>query len=360
MLVINRCHIITLLSLALLPGLLCAAELPFAVQTVSYQSYPKHEIFDATIEATKRATISSETSGRVSEINVDVDDIVKKGTVVMRITDAKYRAQLSGVEANVSEAEAQYYVALSEFNRIKDVYNKKLVSKSQYDQAEAQLKATQQRHSAAKAKFNEVLEQLAYTVVRAPYTGVVIERHVEVGEMANVGQPLMTGFSFSQLRAVTHIPQSSVSAIRSANHANIVFNKPVVDNSVPAATAHLPTTQLTSTEITVYPEADPNAHTFKVRVVLPMVPHGIYPGQSVKLQFNTGEVRKLRLPAATVVHRSELTAVYVVNDSEVSLRQVRTGYHYDDGSIEILAGLEEGETIAMDPIHAAVYLKEQR
>jgi len=371
MLTINRCLVVSFTSMMLLPGALLATEvateltiksateLPFAVQTVRYQSYPKQAVFNATIEATKRATISSEISGRIGEINVDVDDEVKKGTVVMRIIDTKYRAQLSGVEANVSEAEAQYEVALSEFNRTKDVYNKKLVSKSQFDQAEAQLKATQQRLGAAKAKYNEILEQLAYTVIRAPYTGVVAERHVEVGEMANVGQALMTGFSFSQLRAVTHIPQSSVSAVRSANHANILLNNTTVDKADPTGSANHPAALLTSTDITVYPETNPDTHTVKVRVVLPTVPRGIYPGQDVTLQFHTGEVRKLRLPSAAVVHRSELTAVYVIEQTKVSLRQVRTGHHYEDGSIEILAGLDEGETIAMDPVHAAVYLKEQ-
>ncbi|NOZ54974.1 MAG: efflux RND transporter periplasmic adaptor subunit [Gammaproteobacteria bacterium] len=355
----NRRVIAVIVLLFVLPGMLLAAELPFAVHTASYQFYPKLETFDGTIEASKRATISSETSGRISEINVDVDDEVKKGAVIIRITDAKHRAQLSGVEANVSEAEAQFYVASSEFNRIKDVFNKKLVSRSQYDQANAKLKAAQQRLSAAKAKVKEVLEQLAYTVVRAPYSGVVAERHVELGEMAKVGQALITGFSFSQLRAVTHIPQSSVAAIRSAKQANILLPKSMFNNA-DAANGLTPLTPLTSTQITVYPEADANTHTVKVRVVLPVVPGGIYPGQSVKLQFHTGDVRKLRLPSVAVVHRSELTAVYVVNDHGISLRQVRTGQHYTDDSIEILAGLDEGETIAMDPVHAAVYLKQQR
>ena len=236
-----------------------AADLPFDVHTAQYQSIPTYQTFDATIEAVRRATVSAETSGRISEINFDVDDFVKKGSVLVRITDAATRARLSGLEANVSEAEAQYNVALSEFNRIQGVFEKKLVSKSAFDKAEAELKAAEQRLSAAKAKVKETLEQLKYKVVKAPYSGVVSERHVELGEMAKVGQPLLTGFSLSELRAVTHVPQSVVTQIRSAKEAQIII------------TSH-EQQPLRSSLITVYPEADPNTHTYKVRVKLPSVP----------------------------------------------------------------------------------------
>ena len=221
-----------------------AADLPFNVHTAQYQSYPTFQTFDATVEAVRRATVSSETSGRISEINFDVDDFVEKGSVLVRITDAATRARLSGLEANVSEAEAQYNVALSEFNRIKGVYERQLVSKSAFDRAEAELKAATQRLSAAQAKVKETLEQLKYTVVKAPYSGIVSERHVELGEMAKVGQPLLTGFSLSELRAVTHVPQSVVTQIRSAKEAQIIVDTP---GQAP----------LRSSLITVYPEADP-------------------------------------------------------------------------------------------------------
>ena len=337
--------LVTLLASFSLIGTAKAAELPFDVFTAQYQTYPTYQSFDATIEAIRRATISSETSGRISEINFDVDDYVEKGSVLVRITAAATRARLSGLEANVSEAEAQYNVALSEFNRIEGVYKRQLVSKSAFDKAEAELKAATQRLSAAKAKVKEVLEQLKYTVVKAPYSGVVAERHVELGEMAKVGQPLLTGFSLNELRAVTHVPQSSLAQIRSATEAQIFIGpdqKP-----------------LRSSLITVYPEADPITHTYKVRVKLPSVPQGIYPGYLVKIKFTTGEAQKMRLPSEAIVHRSELQAIYVVKDNNVFLRQVRLGKTNTDNTVDVLAGLEAGEIVALDPVRAGIFLKEQ-
>ena len=324
-----------------------ADELPFDVFTVKYQSYPKYQTYDATIEAIRRATVSSETSGRISEINFDVDDFVKQGSVLVRITDAATRARLSGVEANVSEAEAQYNVSLVEFNRIKEVYNKQLVSKSAFDKAEAELKAATERLSAAKAKVKEVLEQLKYSVVKAPYSGIVAEKHVELGEMAKIGQPLMTGYGLNELRAVTRIPQSAVQQVRSAQNASILIGG---SNQAP----------LQSGLINVYPEADPQSHTYKVRIKLPSVPKGIYPGHMVKVQFTIGEEQKMRAPLNAIVQRSEIQAVYVVaKDNKVQLRQIRLGKHNIDNTVDILAGLQDGDVIALDPVRAGVYLKEQ-
>ncbi|HEY5604059.1 MAG TPA: efflux RND transporter periplasmic adaptor subunit [Gammaproteobacteria bacterium] len=341
-----RSFLTTLGVILNLTNTVTAAELPFDLHTANYQTYPKYQTFDGAIEAIRRATVSSETSGRISEINFDVDDFVEQGKVLVRITDAATRARLSGVEANVSETEAQYNIALSEFTRIKEVFARQLVSQSAYDQAEAELKAAAQRRSAAQAAVKEVLEQLKYTVVKAPYSGIVAERHVELGEMAKVGQPLFTGFSLNALRAVTHVPQSIVNQIRSATQATILI---AADGQE----------ALHSSMITVYPEADPVTHAYKVRIKLPSVPKGINPGYMVKIQFTTGEEQKMRIPRQAIVQRSELQAVYVLKDRQIALRQIRLGRENTDNTVDILAGLEPGDTIALDPVRAGVYLKEQ-
>lgn len=324
-----------------------STSLPFDVYTVEKKNYPEFRTFDATVEAVRRATVSSETNGRVSEINFDVDDFVKKGDVLIRITAAATRARLSGVEATVSEMQAQHDVALSEFNRVKGVYERQLVSKSVYEKAEAELKAAKERLSAAKARVKEVLEQLKYKVIKAPYSGVVAERHVELGEMVKVGQALMTGYSQNELRVVTHIPQSLIDSIRQTSSARIILNKKPEDD-------------LHSNLVTVYPDADVITHTYKVRIKLPTTPKGIYPGHFVKVKFPTGSKSGIRVPVKSVLQRSELQAVYVVSNNQVSLRQIRIGNPDESGMVEILAGLSEGEKVSLDPVSAAVYLKSKK
>ena len=346
--------LVILSALAGFSSLAQAAELPFDVATVSEQSVPKVYVADATIEAVNRATVASETSGRIKAIYFDVDDVVSKGDVLLRFSDKEQRARLAQAEAGQREAEARLREAEVEHERVKKVFAKKLVSQAALDKAGANLKAIRQRVSAARASVKQAREQLNYTVVRAPYAGIVVERHVQVGERARPGTPLITGFSLEHLRASARVPQTVMSAVREIRKASVSLRDPL------QAGKHI--SEVAVEKVTVFPFADKKTHGFKVRLQLPPT-HGTYfPGMFVKASFDIGRVNRLLVPAQAVVHRSEVTAVYVVDANErVSFRQVRVGSRLiDGGKLEALAGLSAGEQVALDPVHAGVLLMEQR
>lgn len=301
--------------------------------TATMQTVPSEQLLDAVIEAVNKSTVSAQTSGRIVEVLVDVDDYVEKGAVLVRFRDKEQRAALKAAQARAAEAK-------SSFNRVKDIYAKKLVSRADYDRAEANLKA-------ANAAVEQAQEQLEHTVVRAPYSGIVVKRHVEPGETANPGTPLLTGLSLESLRAVADIPQHDIDSVRKLGRARVIF--PGQDDA-----------GVEGTKLTISPFADTAAHTFRVRVDLPQGQHGVYPGMFVKAAFVTGETERLLIPSQAVVHRSEVTAVYVLSNGTIRFRQIRTGRELTGGQIEALAGLDAGEEVALEPIRAGVMLKEQR
>ncbi|WP_428240061.1 efflux RND transporter periplasmic adaptor subunit [Gynuella sp.] len=308
-------------------------QLPFPVVTAVKQSVVREEKADAVVEAIQQATVSAQVSGRIIEVNVDVDDYVNKGSVIVRFRDTEQQSTLKSAQARYVEAEANY-------NRIQDVFKRKLASKSQLDSAEANFKA-------ARATLEQAKEQLEHTVVRAPYSGIVVERLVEVGEMASIGQGLMTGISLERLRAVANVPQRYIDEVRQLGRARVIITDGK-NQSIPGV------------KLTFSPYADPATHTFRVRVDLPVGQEGIYPGMYTKVAFVIGEEERLLVPTSAVVHRSEVTAVYVINDQgQVTLRQIRSGHELDDGHTEVLAGLQAGEQVAADPIAAGIYLKQQ-
>jgi RND family efflux transporter MFP subunit len=320
------------LGLLLLASVSKAAQTDLAVAKASYQTLPQEQIAEAVIEAVHQSTVSAQISGRVTEIHYDVDDVVPKGSVIMRLRDRQQRAALKSAQARHQEAKA-------EFQRVKDIFAKKLVSQSVYDKAEADLKA-------ASGALEQAQEQLAHTVIKAPYSGIVTQRHIEVGETASAGKPLMSGLSLEHLRATTQLPQAHVATVRDLSRAEVILPDG---------------TRIAVSKLTISPHADPVTHSFQVRVDLPEGQHGIYPGMFTKVAFVTGEVQRLLIPVQAVVHRSEVTAVYVVKpDGQVFFRQIRVGRVLDEGRIEVLAGLEEDEQLALDPVTAAVVLKQQR
>ncbi|MEJ2344916.1 MAG: efflux RND transporter periplasmic adaptor subunit [Gammaproteobacteria bacterium] len=323
------------------------ASVPFPTALAEYQSIPQQWTFDGVIEAVQQATVSAQTSGRIVAINFDVQDFVKKGEVILRIKDTEQRARLEAAKASLAEARARLAQAQKEYTRIKSIYARKLVAKSAMDKATAELKAAQARREAAESRVQEAQEQLDHTVVRAPYSGIVVKRHVELGETASVGQPLMTGLSLEHLRATVALPQGLVQQVRANDKAFVVLPGP-------------PRKRLEADKLVVFPYADPVSHTFKVRVNLPQGISGLYPGMLIKVGFVTGTTRGLLIPAAAVVYRSEVTGVYVVSPKgRVALREIRLGRRYGDNQYIVLAGLQQGERVALDPIQAGVYLKKQ-
>ena len=307
-----------------------------SLETVVAQSVTvkRERVLDGVIEAVKRATLTAQTSGRVIKINYDVDDYVKKGAVLLRFRDKDQRARYDSALANAVQAE-------SEYARIKDLYKKKLVSKSAMDKAEATLIATRAARDQAK-------ENLEHTRVRAPYSGIVVQRHIEVGETASVGRKLFTGLSLEQLRATVNVPEDLINNIRKTKQARIIVER-AEGLSVVAKS------------LTISPYADPASHTFVVRVNLPEDDYQVYPGMFAKVAFVLEEEQQLVVPVSVLAYRSEVRAVYVLDENEkLHFRHVRVGKPLDSGLVTILAGLTEGEKVAVDPIQAAIKLKEQQ
>ncbi len=289
-------------------------------------------VLDALVEAVDKATVSAQTSGRVSHIYYDVNDYAKKGDILLRIRDKEQRASLKVAQANFHQAEI-------EFKRVSELYQKQLIARSVFDRAEADLKS-------ATARLEQAEENLQYTKVRAPYSGILVKRHIEVGETAQVGVPLFTGLSLEKLRVAVNLPQDMIHLVRQHNSARVIpVNR---KQSIP------------STAMVINPYADNNFHTFLVRVSLPEGDHGLYPGMAVKVAFKTGETEKLVIPTDALTYRSEITAVYVQDASgNLSFRQIRPGQQLDNNMIEVLAGLKAGERVSLQPLQAVKQLKEQ-
>ncbi len=341
-----RLYLILLLALlgSLLPGSSRGDTPPVPTAVVESRTLPQEQILDGIVEAANRSTVSAQTAGRVKEILVDVNDVVEQGAPIIRLRDTEQRAGLEQAQAALKEAQARYQEAQAEYNRSKDLYDKKLVAKAQLDTVTATLDAAKARLDAAQAGVIAAREQLDNTVIYAPYSGVVLERQVQLGEAVRPGTPLMTGFSPDQLRVVVNVPQHLIERVRQYRQASVL----------------LPTGRVAAERLTFFPYADPASLVFKVRVYLPEKIKGVYPGLFVKTAFVVGAVERLLAPQSAVVHRGEMTGVYVLKGGRISLRQVRVGRVIDRNQVEVLAGLEAGEPVVLDPIRAGIYLKEKQ
>lgn len=317
-----------------------ATDLPSIV--AEWATVTGERSFDGIVEAERRSTVSSQVAARIEELPFDVDDFVERGEIIVRFRDRPAAADLQQAEAAAEEARVRLEEARANYGRIEQLFRQGRLSKADMDRTTADLKSAEARLGAAAGALNAARERYENTVVRAPYSGIVVERHVELGEMATVGTPLMTGLSLEHLRVVVDVPQSDIGALRQDAKAWVDLPD---GGSLPAQ------------ELRIFPYADPGTHTFRVRLRLAQGQHGIYPGMWVKVRFQTGEKQTLLVPAAAVVQRSELTAVYVLaGDGSPRLRQVRLGRELPGGMVAVLAGLDAGEAVVTDPNAARLAL----
>ena len=337
---------ILLVLLFILPKVVLAA-LPFQVGQVEFSEVDQTYSAEGLVEAVKQATVSAEISGRIIELKFDVGDFVQKGTVIARIDESVVGQQFAGSQAQVAQSSAILENARAQYERSKQLFAQKFISQAALDKASADFKAALAQAQVSSAGAGQVAATRKFATIVAPFSGVVAARHIELGEMAQPGKPLLTGFDPKDLRVEVSVPQYKLAQVRSLSRATIEI--PSLQKWVKA------------TQITIQPSADAKTHASRVRMELPDGMREIYPGMFARAHFAVGRAKKLLVPAAAVLRRSELTAVYVVDAKEqVHLRQVRLGEAAGEGQYEVLAGLVQGERVALDPIKASIYLKQAK
>lgn len=307
---------------------------PTVFLTVAPETVSDGITLDGTLEATNKATLTAQTSGRVTKIHYDVDDYVPAGAVVMELAATEQGARAARAGAGLEEARAALREAEANFTRAGQLIEQKLISQSDYDRVRAAFEAAKARVASAEAAQSEAQTQVGYTQVRAPYNGIVTARHIEVGELATPGRALVSGLSLENVRVTARVPQKFIDKVREQKKLQLVLQD---GRSVEA------------TNVVVFPYADEESHAFKVRAELaPNVSGEIYPGMFVKVRLTTGEKPAVRVPVSALIERNELSAVYVRRaDGTPELRQVRIGRR-DGERAEILAGLSAGEHIWLD------------
>ncbi|NOY67366.1 MAG: efflux RND transporter periplasmic adaptor subunit [Gammaproteobacteria bacterium] len=323
------------------------AQVNIPVEVVKSGPVDRMRFFNGVIEAVNQSTISAQTSGQITSVHFDVDDYVKKNDVILRLNDKEQKSRLNKAQSSVKEAQVNLDQAEKEYSRVTDIYKKKLVSKSVLDKAKTAYKGAVARLNVMRAGVIEATEQWQYTVIRAPYSGIVVKRFVQEGESVRPGQPLMTGLSLDHLRATVDIPQDLISYLR---------QKPAMFVYLPGQVPR----NIDSKDMTIFPYADEHSHTFRARLQLPAELGDLYPGMTIKIGMVTGKDQQITVPLNAVVVRSEVSGVYIQrDDGTVSFRQIRPG-DKTGGRVLVLSGLREGEKVLLDPFAAMGLLKSQQ
>lgn len=312
-----------------------------AVAPVEFREVAQTYSVEGVVEAMRQSTVSAQIAGRVKEVLFDVGDRVNRGQVILRIDQSEAAQAVAGSQAQVLQAQANLQNAQTTYERSKQLFAQKFISQAALDKAQVDYQVAMAQAAVSKAGAGQVNLTQGYTTVIAPYSGLVGSRLVEVGELVMPGKPLMTGFDPAALRVVVNVPQYKL--IEIGAHPQASVEVPALNRWIKAVST------------TVQPLADARTHSTQVRISLPTNQAGVYPGMFVRAHFVVGKQKKIVIQNSAVLRRSEVVAVYVVDEKNgVKLRQVRLGDVQAEGFVEVLAGLSVGERIALDPVKAGM------
>ncbi|MDP3088364.1 MAG: efflux RND transporter periplasmic adaptor subunit [Methylotenera sp.] len=300
---------------------------------------------EGVVEAVKSSVIAPQVTGSITVLPVKAGDIIKAGQLLARIDTRMAIQQAATNQAQVTAAQAQLSAARKEYERKHRLYEKQYISQAALDSAESDFKTAEAQTKAQLAQAGISNVTAGLHTIYAPYAGVVAEVMTEVGGMAMPGQPILSLYDPSRFRVTVNVPQSQQANLKASANIKVM---------IPAAT--LNERNLTSVQMIVLPTADAISNMMMVRITLPQNQSSLKPGMFARAMLPITAVKgksQILVPFKTIIRRSELVAVYVVDkQGHPQLRQVRLGRKQGE-NVEIFAGLRVGELVALDPIIAA-------
>jgi membrane fusion protein (multidrug efflux system) len=323
-----------------------------------------------TLVAEEQAGVAAETAGRVVATPIERGTATPQGAELIRLSPIETEAQVGEAEANAAQIEARlgltsgapldvnavpevqnaraaFELAQNEFARIRSLLDQKVVSQSEYDQRRTQMEAARQLYEVAKngaaqqyqslqaAQARVVLARkaLADTVVRAPFTGLVAERLVSVGDYVTRGMKVAVVVRINPLRAQLTVPEQFISAV-------------AVGQPIAFEVDAYPGRQFAATIRYVSPTLQADRRALTVEAVVPNPNNELKPGL-----FATAKVQQSKptpgilVPATAVRASAGASRVYVVKGDYVEERVVTIGQSVDQ-SVEVTSGLAVGERVA--------------
>ena len=299
---------------------------------------------DGVIEPVKQSVIAAQASGRVVTLQVKMGDRVKAGQLLATIDDRETSVGVQRSQAQLNQSEAELRNAQLNFERTRDLRAQGFVSQAALDVAQTQYKAAQAGHAQATAGARASALSQGYTRVTAPYDGWVLQTHVDAGDLAVPGKPIVTVYAPLPLRAVVQVPASLAESTRAAKEVQVQLTD-----------VNGQSQWITPAKRSTMPAADPVSQTVVWRLDLSaQAAQNLLPGQQVRVRFVGGQATRTVIPTAAVLKRGELTAVYVATERGFVLRAVRLGADHGSEGVEVVAGLASGEQVATDPVRAGL------
>ncbi|HEV2398882.1 MAG TPA: efflux RND transporter periplasmic adaptor subunit [Candidatus Sulfotelmatobacter sp.] len=302
-----------------------------------------------TLHAAQTSQLAAQMMGNIIEIRAREGDRVQRGQILAVIDEAQPRAALDRAAAadlaaqqEITASESDFTLADATFKRYQTLFEKKSVSPQEFDEIKARYQAAQARRemaragqAQAKAALQQARTALSYTHIVAPFDGLVTEKKADVGTLASPGMPIFTLEDLRRYRLEATVNETDLRYVRQGQQVPVLIDS-------------LGDRELKGKVVEIVPAADPGSRSFLVKVEVPS-DAALRSGLFGRAQFARGQRSALLIPRTAVVERGQLQGIYVLDQNKVAgLRYITLGKP-SSAQVEVLAGLQPGETLIADP-----------
>lgn len=310
-----------------------------------------------TVHARVESQLASQLMARVQTVKVHEGDRVRAGQTLITLdaaeADAGYRRADAGraeeqngiaeSDSGIAAAKANLDLASVTAERMNDLYSKRSISKQELDETTAKLQTAKANYDMAKARraaltdriaqSNAVLRQAqvasGYTVIRAPFAGVITARNVEPGTLAVPGTPLLTLEAGTGYRLHADVEESRLSLVHLKAKVTIFLD--ALAGGMEGQVGE------------ISPSSDSTSHSYTVKINLPSN-SGLHAGQFGHVSFTAGSKQSMTVPVGALVENGQLTSLFVNEGGVARARLITLGDKFDKET-EVLSGLQIGEHV---------------
>lgn len=285
------------------------------------------------IESEHFASLSTRNMGFVSRVYVNVGDPVRKGQLLIDINSEEIDAKKAQAQAGLRQAEAQLEVAKKDYERYSELFHKNSASQKELDDVTLQYEIAKANHERALQIENEINANMAYSHIRAPFSGVITSKSIKMGDMARPGQPLMSLEAPGKFVARALVPERSIEFVEKDQNVTVFVKS--LDTSVPGKVKEVSGSSLNSGGqylIKIELDEADEIKLFSGMYVSVLIPS---PGQQTS--------KSLFVDQSALVQKGELDGIYTISESGTAiLRWLKLGQDMGD-QVEVLSGLSADE-----------------
>ena len=292
--------------------------IPVEASPVSKRTVRSYVTATSTLEALSTAQLLAETTGRVTAIYREEGDRVKKGEVLIKLEDTQQKLDFekAGIDLEVAEKDWQ---------RAQELEKRNILSAKEFDETRLRLETS--KHAKARAEY-----QLGLTRIVAPFSGIMTERKVQLGETVTPGKHIATVAEFDPLVVRFHVPESEIGPVQKGQAVTLEIPSESRDT-------------LYAKIALVSPIIDQGTGTVKLTAYLKNQGLKIKPGTFVRARVVAATHDSvLTIPKKALLSEDEAYHVFVVGSDTVTKVDVKPGIT-DNQFAEILSGLSLGDLV---------------